>query len=64
MKTLKRDLEKCLHCGFCIAVCQKQAIYIKRLEMKVDFNLNKCILCGLCIKTCVCKIISITQSKG
>ncbi|HOP48702.1 MAG TPA: NIL domain-containing protein [Desulfobacteraceae bacterium] len=49
---IKRDEEKCFHCGACTAVCPTGALYIKRPEMEVIFDKDKCSACELCVLAC------------
>ena len=39
---VKRDKDKCIHCGACTAVCPTEALAIKRPEMTVVFDQKKC----------------------
>ena len=49
---VKRNEEKCTHCGSCTAVCPTGALSVKRPEMAVDFDLQKCSVCELCVTAC------------
>jgi ferredoxin len=49
---IKRDEQKCVHCGACTAVCRTDALYIDRETMEVIFNPEKCVACGLCRLAC------------
>jgi len=49
---IKRNTEKCTHCGSCTAVCPTGALSIKRPEMSVEFKQKKCSVCGLCVPAC------------
>jgi len=49
---IKRDDEKCVHCGSCTAVCRTDALTIERTTMEVNFFSEKCIACGLCKLAC------------
>lgn len=49
---IKRDEQKCVHCGACTAVCRVDALSIKRGTMEVEFNPAKCVACGLCRLAC------------
>ncbi len=49
---VKRDNEKCTHCGACTAVCTTGALSIERPEMKVVFDQQRCSVCELCIRAC------------
>ena len=49
---IKRDDQKCVHCGACTAVCRVDALYINRETMEVIFDAEKCVACGLCRLAC------------
>ncbi len=49
---IKRDDDKCVHCGACTAVCRVDALYINRETMEVEFDPSKCVACGLCRIAC------------
>ncbi|MBW1743336.1 MAG: 4Fe-4S binding protein [Deltaproteobacteria bacterium] len=49
---IKRNTEKCTHCGSCTAVCPTGALSVKRPEMSVEFKEKKCSVCGLCVPAC------------
>lgn len=49
---VKRQKTQCTHCGACTAVCPTGALYIRRPEMEVIFDLEKCSLCERCLLTC------------
>ncbi len=49
---VQRMEEKCTHCGACTAVCPTGALYVKRPEMTVEFDLTKCSVCELCVTAC------------
>ncbi len=50
--TIKRDENRCVHCGACTAVCRVDALYIDRETMEVRFDPEKCVACGLCRLAC------------
>ena len=56
VQTLSRDVrrndERCTHCGACIAVCPTGALYVDRKTMEVKFDIDKCIACELCVPAC------------
>jgi len=56
---MKRDNEKCTHCGACTAVCPTGALSIQRPEMTVVYDQTKCSLCELCIPACPVRVIKI-----
>ena len=49
---IKKDEERCVHCGACTAVCRTDALWIDRLTMEVCFSPEKCVACGLCMIAC------------
>lgn len=49
---IKRNEEKCVHCGSCTAVCPTGALSVKRPEMEVVFDHQKCSVCELCVTAC------------
>ena len=49
---IKRDEEKCTHCGACTAVCPTGALSVTRPEMEVAFDQQKCSVCELCVTAC------------
>lgn len=51
-KDIKRNEEKCTHCGACVPICPTDALVIDPETRKVHFYNDKCIACELCIKAC------------
>jgi ferredoxin len=51
-KDIKRNEEKCTHCGACVPICPAGALVIDPDTRKVNFYGDKCIACELCIKAC------------
>ncbi len=49
---VKRDNDKCTHCGACTAVCPTGALSIQRPEMNVNFDQSRCSICELCVPAC------------
>jgi ferredoxin len=49
---VRRDIEKCVHCGACTAVCPTSALSVLRTDMTVEFDQEKCSLCELCVPVC------------
>ena len=47
---IKRDEEKCLHCGACTAVCPTGALFLSRPDMHVLFDKEKCSGCEWCVR--------------
>jgi ferredoxin len=51
-REIKRNENKCTHCGACTAVCPTGALAVKRPEMEVAFDQQKCSVCELCVTAC------------
>lgn len=49
---IKRDEERCTHCGACVTICPTEALSFDPVKRKVNFDNSKCIACELCIKAC------------
>ncbi len=60
---IKKDEDRCIHCGACAAVCPTNALYIQRPEMRVIFDTEKCSGCELCVKACPPRVIVATLSS-
>jgi ferredoxin len=60
---VKRNNDKCTHCGSCIAVCPTGALAIKRPEMEVEFQQKKCIVCELCVTACPPRAIDVRPTN-
>ncbi len=56
---MKRDNERCTHCGACTAVCPTGALAIQRPEMTVVYDQKKCSLCELCIPACPVRVMKV-----
>ncbi|HSO66925.1 MAG TPA: NIL domain-containing protein [Desulfatirhabdiaceae bacterium] len=55
---IRRDTNRCTHCGACTAVCPTGALYIERPEMTVNFDQSKCSVCELCITACPVRVMT------
>jgi len=51
-KDIKRNEERCTHCGVCVPLCPTNALIYDVKTHRVDFHDNKCIACEICIKAC------------
>lgn len=60
---IKKDEDRCVHCGACAAVCPTEAMGIKRPEMLVVFDPEKCSGCELCVSACPPRVIVATLSS-
>ncbi len=49
---VKRNEERCTHCGTCVTVCPTGAFRLDPKNRLVIFENEKCIACGLCIPAC------------
>jgi ferredoxin len=61
---IKKNDEKCFHCGACTAVCPTGALFIERPEMTVAFNKDKCSACELCVLACPAKAMEVNFDRG
>ena len=61
---IRRDEEKCFHCGACTAVCITGALSIQRPEMLVLFNKDKCSACELCVVACPARAMEVKFDKS
>ncbi|MBF0100414.1 MAG: 4Fe-4S dicluster domain-containing protein [Desulfobacterales bacterium] len=57
---VKRNDDKCIHCGACTAVCPTGALSIQRPEMRVCFDQEICSVCELCVPTCLTHAMTVT----
>ena len=60
---IKRDNNKCTHCGACTAVCPTTALSVQRPEMLVLFDQDKCSICELCVPTCPTRAMEIRPTN-
>lgn len=56
---IKRQDERCTHCGACICFCPTHALYMDRNTYKVLFDEEKCNACGICIRACPPRAMSL-----
>ncbi|MBW1669602.1 MAG: 4Fe-4S binding protein [Deltaproteobacteria bacterium] len=61
---IKRDEEKCFHCGACTAVCPTGALYIKRPQMEVLFDSDKCSACEMCVVACPARAMEVRLDRS
>ncbi len=61
---IKRNEEKCFHCGACTAVCPTGALFIERPDMIVAFDRDKCSACELCVSACPTKAMEVNFDKS
>jgi ferredoxin len=60
---IKRDNNKCTHCGACTAVCPTAALSVQRPEMLVLFEQGKCSICELCVPACPTRAMEIRPTN-
>lgn len=58
-KDIRKNDERCTHCGACIAVCPTGALCVDRDTMEVNFDIDKCIGCELCVSACPVKAMEV-----
>ena len=51
-KDIKRDEDKCTHCGACVIICPVDAFVVDKKTRQVNFDQSKCIACELCVPAC------------
>jgi ferredoxin len=51
-KDIRRDDDKCTHCGACVTACPPHALAMAHPNMEVTFDPDLCIGCEACIKLC------------
>ncbi|MBW1721998.1 MAG: 4Fe-4S binding protein [Deltaproteobacteria bacterium] len=61
---IKRDEEKCYHCGACTAVCPTGALHVKRPEMEVVFETDRCSACELCVPACPARAMEVKFDRS
>ena len=49
---VKKDEERCTHCGMCISICPVDAMFMDPDTRMVLYLAEKCIACGTCIDAC------------
>ncbi len=49
---VRRNEERCTHCGACTGICPTQALRIDRETMEVVFDDEACVACELCVRVC------------
>ncbi|WP_457613551.1 4Fe-4S dicluster domain-containing protein [Methanocaldococcus sp.] len=59
-KVIKRDMEKCVHCGCCITQCPINVIYMDD-DYNVIFKEEECVGCKNCFKACPFQAIEIFE---
>jgi ferredoxin len=49
---VKRNDDRCTHCGACVAVCPTGALVMNKETRMVDFDSEQCVACELCVPAC------------
>ncbi len=49
---IKRNEQRCIHCGACTSVCASDALSIDRVSKLVSFDEQRCNACEWCLKSC------------
>jgi ferredoxin len=49
---VRRNEERCTHCGACTGICPSQALRLDRESMEVVFDEDSCVACELCVRVC------------
>lgn len=62
-REVRRDNNKCTHCGACTAVCPTNALSVERPDMSVIFDQQKCSICELCVPACPTRAMEIRPTK-
>jgi ferredoxin len=58
-ENIRKDEDRCVHCGTCTAVCPTDALFVDGLEKKVVLDREKCVACGNCVKVCTVQCIEL-----
>ncbi|HDZ23735.1 MAG: (Fe-S)-binding protein [Thermoplasmata archaeon] len=61
---IKRDEDKCFHCGACTAVCPTGALSVSRPDMHVLFDKEKCSGCEWCVPVCPAHAMEVRLNKA
>ena len=51
-KSVTQNLDRCVHCGACVAFCPTAALHLDSDSAKVVFDPEKCSGCEICVKAC------------
>jgi ferredoxin len=63
-QNVKRNEDKCIHCGACTAVCPTGALHIKHPGMTVVFDDDKCSACEMCVMVCPVRAMKVKFDKA
>jgi ferredoxin len=56
---IRLDIDSCVHCGACTAVCFSGALDFDRDTWQLKFMPENCVACGLCAKACPLRLFEI-----
>ena len=63
-KKITLDIDKCINCGNCTAVCFAGALTMDPVTWELKFNKDECIVCELCVKDCPMHLFNINFHNG
>jgi ferredoxin len=52
LQDIRRNDDRCVHCGACVGACPSEALTLERPTMRVIFRADECVACGECVPTC------------
>lgn len=58
-KRVSRNMDRCVHCGACVAFCSTDALSLDRSTMQVHFDPEKCSGCEICVTACPARAMEI-----
>jgi len=61
--TLKFDIEKCVGCGLCLAVCPHEVFVLEDGKARI-IDLDACMECGACAGNCPVSALSVNSGVG
>jgi ferredoxin len=62
-REIRKNNEKCVHCGACTGICPTQALYMDRNTWEVNFDVTKCTACEFCVPVCPVRAMEIKFSR-
>jgi len=62
-ENIRKDEDRCVHCGACTAVCPTDALFVDGADKKVVLDHDKCTACGNCVKVCTVQCIELSVMK-
>lgn len=63
-KKITLNMDQCIHCGNCTAVCFAGALTMHPETWQLQFNKDECIVCELCLKACPMNLFEIDFHNG